>query len=44
MDHEEMDGEYGDEMVGGMPINHSAADLNQEELEAIIESISSGKS
>ena len=28
----------------GLPVNSSAADLNQEELEAIIESITSGKS
>ena len=40
-------GEYGDEMMdddAGLPVNSSAADLNQEELEAIIESITSGKS
>ena len=34
--------DYGDE--DEIAINPSAADLNQEELEAIIESISSGKS
>ena len=33
--------DYGDE--DEIPLNHSAADINQEELEAIIESISSGK-
>ena len=41
-----MDGEYGDQMdedEDGIPVN-SSADLNQEELEAIIESITSGKS
>ena len=38
--------EYGDEINAedGLPVNSSAADLNQEELEAIIESITSGKS
>ena len=40
--------EYGEEVNeeegDGLPVNSSAADLNQEELEAIIESITSGKS
>ena len=42
---DDMEADYGDEMDGvdGMPMSPSAADLNQEELEAIIESISSGK-
>ena len=38
--------EYGDQMAEdeeGIPLN-SSADLNQEELEASIESINSGKS
>ena len=38
-------GEYGDEMGDDeVGFSNSAADLNQEELEAIIESITSGKS
>ena len=38
--------DYGEEVndEDGLPVNSSAADLNQEELEAIIESITSGKS
>ena len=38
--------DYGDEEndEDGMPVNSSAVDLNNEELEAIIESITSGKS
>ena len=38
--------DYGDEEndEDGLPVNSSAVDLNNEELEAIIESITSGKS
>ena len=44
MDDEDK-GEYGDEMGDDdVGFSNSAADLNQEELEAIIESITSGKS
>ena len=49
MDADEMDqdkqAEYGEEMGDDdVGFSNSAADLNQEELEAIIESITSGKS
>ena len=40
-----MDMEAGfEDGMDGMPMNSSVADLNQEELEAIIDSIQNGKS